>query len=87
VLKALSKQRTDLVFLAADCDPPELVMGLPGICEQKSVPFCFIRNQASLGRACDIKRSVIAAAITFKEDSPLASQILQMKDQIDQLLY
>ena len=63
-----------MVILAADTDPIEIVMNIPGKCEekviiiniyfkQKNVTYCFVESQAILGRACGIKRPVVAAAI------------------------
>ena len=41
-MKCLSKGVSELVIMAADCDPIEIVMNLPSICEEKNVPYCFI---------------------------------------------
>lgn len=41
-MKFLSKGEAELVILAADCDPIEIVMSLPSICEEKNVPYCFV---------------------------------------------
>jgi len=54
------------VILAADCDPLEVVMTLPPQCEEKNIPYCFVESKAVLGRACGIKRPVVAAGITYK---------------------
>jgi U4/U6 small nuclear ribonucleoprotein SNU13 len=69
--------------LAADCDPIEIVMNIPGICEEKNVTYCFVESQAAIGRACGIKRPVVAASIVFSEGSQLNSQITEMKDLIE----
>jgi U4/U6 small nuclear ribonucleoprotein SNU13 len=43
-MKFLNRGECELVILAADCEPIELVMGLPGICEEKNVPYCFVSS-------------------------------------------
>ena len=50
------------------------------------MPYCFVESKAVLGRACGIKRPIVAAAVTFKEGSHLQSQILELKDKLEQLL-
>lgn len=86
VLKSITKSEVDLVIMAADCDPLEVVMTVPPICEEKSIPYCFVESKAVLGRACGIKRPIVAVAITFKEGSHLQGQILELKDRLEQLL-
>ncbi len=68
-MKNLNKGACELVIMAADCDPIEVVSNLPGLCEANNVPYCFIQSQAALGRACGIKRPVVAASILFHEGS------------------
>jgi len=68
-IKFLNKGTSEIVILAADCDPIEIVMGLPIICEEKNVPYCFVPSKAALGRACGIKRQVVACTILFHEGS------------------
>ena len=41
---------------------------------------------AALGRACDVSRPVIAAAVTVMEGSQLKSQIISLKHEIESLL-
>lgn len=56
VMKVLSKHKVEAVIMAADTDPLELLMNLPQMCEEHSVPYCFVESTASLGRACGIQR-------------------------------
>lgn len=74
-----------MVILAADCEPLEIIMTLPPMCEEKNVPYCFVSSKATLGRACGIKRPVVAVSIVFQEGASLQSQILELKDAIEQL--
>jgi U4/U6 small nuclear ribonucleoprotein SNU13 len=86
LLKSITKSEVEVVILAADCDPLEVVMTLPSQCEEKNIPYCFVESKAALGRACGIKRPVVAAGVIFKEGSHLHGQILELKDKLEQLL-
>lgn len=86
LLKSITKSEVEAVILAADCDPLEVIMTLPAQCEEKNIPYCFVESKAALGRACGIKRPVVAAGIIFKEGSHLHGQILELKDRLEQLL-
>lgn len=84
-MKEISKSNVEVVILAADCDPLEVIMTLPAQCEDKNIQYCFVPDKAVLGRACGIKRPVVAVGITFKEGSNMQGQILELKDKIEQL--
>lgn len=84
-MKEVTKGTVEVVILAADCEPLEVVLTLPPLCEERNVQYCFIPHKAVLGRACGIKTPVAAAGLIYKEGSQLTSQILELKDKIEQL--
>ncbi|CAD98427.1 HOI-POLLOI protein; U4/U6.U5 snRNP component; Snu13p; pelota RNA binding domain containing protein [Cryptosporidium parvum Iowa II] len=84
--KALNRGIAEIVLLAADAEPLEILLHLPLVCEDKNTPYVFVRSKVALGRACGVSRPVIAAAITSKDGSSLSSQITELKDQIEQIL-
>jgi len=85
VIKCLNRGVSEIVILAADTNPLEIILNIPTLCEEKNVPYCYVSTQSALGRACGIKRPVIACTITTHEGSQLNSQILEMKDAVEQL--
>ncbi|CAM9775997.1 unnamed protein product [Hapterophycus canaliculatus] len=72
--------------MAADAEPLEILLHLPLLCEDKNVPYVFVPSKVALGRACGVSRPVISCSVTTNEASQLKSQILTLKDQIEQLL-
>ena len=88
--------------MAADAEPLEILLHLPLLCEDKNVPYVFVRvslsirrfycsfnnlqSKAALGRACGVTRPVIAASITQNEGSQLKSQIQKIKEDVEKLL-
>lgn len=48
--------------------------------------LCLLPPQVALGRACGVSRPVISCSVTTNEASQLKSQILSLKDKIEQLL-
>lgn len=84
--KALNRGLAELVILAADADPLEILLHLPLVCEDKNVPYVFVRSKLSLGRACGVSRSVISCCVTSKDGSPLTDQTTKLKDAIEQML-
>nr|CAB3264323.1 NHP2-like protein 1 [Phallusia mammillata] len=84
--KTLNRGISELIVLAADAEPLEILLHLPLLCEDKNVPYVFVPSKQSLGRACGVSRPVIAGSITVKEGSQLKSQIDSLKNNIEKLL-
>lgn len=84
--KTLNRGISELIVLAADAEPLEILLHLPLLCEDKNVPYVFLPSKVALGRACGVSRPVIAASITTNEGSQLKPQINTMKDAIERLL-
>merc|ERR1712100_321742 len=85
--KTLNRGQAQLIVMAADTEPLEILLHLPLLCEDKNVPYVFVPSKRALGRACGVSRSVIAASVITFEGSQLTNQIEAMKDNIESLLY
>mmetsp|Transcript_20748 Transcript_20748/g.30892 ORF Transcript_20748/g.30892 Transcript_20748/m.30892 type:complete len:130 (+) Transcript_20748:112-501(+) len=84
--KTLNRGTAELIVLAADAEPLEILLHLPLVCEDKNVPYVFVKSKTALGRACGVSRPVISCSITSKEGSQLNTQITGLKDQIEMIL-
>ena len=62
--KAIEKSAAQLVVIAEDVEPEEIVMHLPALCDEKKVPYVFVPSKQELGRSAGIDKSMAAAAIT-----------------------
>src|SRR3989338_3322143 len=52
--KALERGVAKAIIIAEDVDPPEIVMHIPSLCEEKRVPFFKVPSKSELGRAAGI---------------------------------
>mmetsp|Transcript_8389 Transcript_8389/g.11014 ORF Transcript_8389/g.11014 Transcript_8389/m.11014 type:complete len:124 (+) Transcript_8389:194-565(+) len=84
--KTLNRGISELIVMAADAEPIEILLHLPLLCEDKNVPYVFVPSKIALGRACGVSRPVIACSITTNEISQLKPTIDGMKLKIEQLL-
>merc|ERR1711934_630070 len=84
--KTLNRGISEFIVMAADTEPLEILLHLPLLCEDKNVPYVFVRSKTGLGRACGVARPVIAASVTVNENSQLANQIQNIKLAIEKLL-
>ena len=59
--KAVERGMAKLVVVAEDIDPPEIVMHLQPLCDEKKIPLFKVPSKSELGRAAGI--DVTAASI------------------------
>jgi len=84
--KCLNRGIAEFIVMAADTEPLEILLHLPLLCEDKNVPYVFVRSKQALGRACGVSRPVIATAVTVNEGSQLKPQIVSLQQSIEKLL-
>ena len=82
--KAVERGMAKLVYIAMDVDPPEIVAHLPLICEEKNIPYVYVKSKSELGKAVGIEVDCAAAAIinegdARKELNSLVSKISGLK--------
>ncbi|GIY52194.1 hypothetical protein CDAR_123641 [Caerostris darwini] len=84
--KTLNRGIAEVIVMAADAKPLEILLHLPLLCEDKNVPYVFVPSKHALGRACGVSRPVIACSITSNEGSQLKTSIQNMQREIEKLL-
>ncbi|XP_033100640.1 NHP2-like protein 1 [Anneissia japonica] len=84
--KTLNRGLSEFIVMAADAEPLEILLHLPLLCEDKNVPYVFVRSKDALGRACGVSRPVIACSVTINEGSQLKQQIQSLQVSIEKLL-
>jgi U4/U6 small nuclear ribonucleoprotein SNU13 len=83
VTKTLNRSTAEIVIIAGDVDPIDIVMHLPLLCEDKGVPYIFVPSRAALGQACGVSRSVISCSITKRDNSRLSHSIQALRQKIE----
>ncbi len=63
VTKAIEKKSAQLVIVAEDVQPEEVVMHIPILCEEKGIPCAFIATKKELGTAAGLIVPTSAVAI------------------------
>ncbi|MFC6733102.1 MULTISPECIES: 50S ribosomal protein L7Ae [unclassified Haladaptatus] len=62
--KAVERGNAQLVFIAEDVQPEEIVMHLPELADEKGIPYLFVETQDDVGHAAGLEVGSAAAAIT-----------------------
>ncbi len=61
--KAVERGLAKLVYIAMDVDPPEIVAHLPLLCEEKNIPYIYVKSKEELGKAAGIEVAAASACI------------------------
>lgn len=55
VTSLIEKKKAQLVIIAHDVEPIELVLHLPTLCRKMGIPYCIVKGKARLGRLVHLK--------------------------------
>lgn len=84
--KTLNRGISEFIVMAADAEPLEILLHLPLLCEDKNVPYVFVKSKQALGRACGVSRPVISCSITTSEGTQIKTNVEETKLKIEKLL-
>ncbi|MEM0086872.1 MAG: 50S ribosomal protein L7Ae [Candidatus Micrarchaeaceae archaeon] len=61
--KSIERGIAQLVVIAEDVDPEEVVMHIPMLCEQRKIPFVYVPTKKDLGKAIGLNVNCASVAI------------------------
>lgn len=79
--KAIEREKAKLVVVANDINPPEIVMHLPALCEEKKIPFIVAGTKTELGASAGLEVSTSAVAVLDAGEAK--KQLLGVKKEFD----
>lgn len=83
VTKAIERGTADLVVMAQDVQPEEVLAHIPLLCEEKDIPYTYVHSKDELGVSSGLEVSTSAAAIV---DAGRGADLLnQVADQVEDL--
>ena len=56
-----------IVVIAADISPIDVLSHLPILCEDKNVPYIYVKSRAEVGEACKTKRPTSCVLISVPD--------------------
>lgn len=83
VTKALERKNAEIVIIATDIKPPEIVAHIPILAKEKEIPYTYVPSQKELGLASGIK--VGSSAIALTKTGEAKKEIEKIKDKIKEL--
>lgn len=64
----IRKGETGIVIFAGDVAPIEIMCHLPGVCEEKDIPYVYTPSRKDLGAALGVKRGCLTVLIRLHND-------------------
>ncbi len=81
--KAVERGEAELVLLAEDVQPEEIVMHLPALAEEKDVSFAYVSTQDDLGHSAGLDVGTAAAAIVDAGDA--SEDVEDISEKVEEL--
>ncbi|EDV28108.1 60S ribosomal protein L7a [Trichoplax sp. H2] len=81
VTSLIEGKRANLVAIAHDVDPIELVVWLPALCRKMGVPYCIVKGKARLGKVVHQKTATCLAvtSVNSEDKNALATLVDAVK--------
>ncbi len=75
VIKSIERGESKLVILAEDVNPPEVVYFIPKLCEERKVPFAYVKTRADLGSKVAISSAASISITDLGKSEELYKEI------------
>jgi len=82
VVKAIRKKEKGICILAGDISPIDVISHVPVLCEDNSIPYCYVPSKEDLGAASQTKRPTSCTLINLKENSELKSKFQEVVEEM-----
>jgi len=68
IVNLIEKKKAQLVVIAHDVDPIEIVLYLPALCRKMDVPYCIVKGKARVGQLVGRKKATSVAFVDVKSE-------------------
>merc|ERR1719359_1757425 len=77
IAKLCEQKKAQLVIIAHDVEPVELVIWLPAVCRKMDIPYCIVKSKSRLGALVHQKTATALALVSVRpEDRHEFSQMV-----------
>lgn len=84
VTKSVERGKAKLVVMAEDVDPPEIMLHIPILCNEKKIPFVYVKTRDELGKVAGLK--VNTSSVSVVEEGKAKKAIDEMQKELAKLV-
>ncbi len=81
--KSIERDNADLVVIAEDVEPAEIVMHVPALCKEKDISYIYVGSKEELGMAAGIK--VQTATVAIADVGSAEDDIEEIEEKVEEL--
>jgi len=83
VTKNIERNLAKFVVIAEDVEPPEILMHIPMLCDEKKIPYGYVPSKIQLGKCAGLDVSTISVSvIEYGESENMFKQIISKINSI-----
>jgi large subunit ribosomal protein L7Ae len=75
VIKSIERGESKIVVISEDVNPPEVVYYLPMLCDERKVPFAYVKSRSELGKRVGIASAASISITDFGKSEDLYKKI------------
>ncbi|MEM0155938.1 MAG: 50S ribosomal protein L7Ae [Thermoplasmataceae archaeon] len=76
VIKSIERGESKIVVIAEDVSPPEVVFYLPMLCEERKVPYCYVKKRIDLGAKVGISSAASISVVDYGKSEEAYNKIV-----------
>ncbi|MFG1415134.1 MAG: 50S ribosomal protein L7Ae [Thermoplasmataceae archaeon] len=77
VIKSIERGESKIVVISEDVNPPEVVYYLPMLCDERKVPFAYVKSRSDLGKRVGIASAASISITDFGKSEDLYKKITE----------
>lgn len=82
VVKSIKKGAKGVVIIAADVTPVDVISHIPVLCEDRGIPYIFVRSRMELGVAAETKKPTSVILMQPTKTESLAEKFNKLHEKI-----
>ncbi|MBN2517637.1 MAG: 50S ribosomal protein L7ae [Candidatus Altiarchaeota archaeon] len=83
VTKSIERGKAKLVIMAEDVDPPEIMIHIPILCNEKKIPYVYVKTKDELGKTAGLK--VSTSSIAISDEGKAKKQIEEIQKDLEKI--
>ncbi|MFG1460625.1 MAG: 50S ribosomal protein L7Ae [Thermoplasmataceae archaeon] len=77
VIKSIERGESKIVVISEDVSPPEVVYYLPMLCDERKVPYAYVKSRVELGKRVGIASAASISVVDYGKNDESFKKLLE----------